>query len=111
MASVPGVVIRPASTKRYTGCPSIVVLPTGEHVASHSYFGPGANNTDSYIYRSTDRGESWEKIAFLPGQIWSSLFLYREALYIMGTDHCDRYGGRLNGRIVIRRSEEKAPSP
>ena len=60
MSTVPGIVIHhsPASTKRYVGCPSIVVLPTGEYVASHSYFGPGAtkesvkamSNVDFYSY-------------------------------------------------------------
>ncbi|MCD6291158.1 MAG: exo-alpha-sialidase [Anaerolineae bacterium] len=103
---VPGVVIHhvPARTEQYVGCPSIVILPSGEYVASHSHFGPGARNTDSWIYRSRDRGRSWECIAELHGQIWSNLFVHEGDLYIMGTDHCDNYGGRLNGRIVIRRS-------
>jgi hypothetical protein len=34
------------------------------------------------------------------------LFLHQNALYIVGTDHCDRYGGRLNGKMVIRRSDD-----
>ena len=29
---------------------------------------------------------------------------------MIGTDHCDRYGGRLNGRMVIRRSEDDGES-
>ena len=104
----PGIVIHhsPASTGCYIGCPSIVVLPTGDYLASHSYFGPGATNTDTFVYRSTDRGATWRQAAFLAGQIWSNLFLHRGALCIMGTDHCDNYGGRLNGRIVIRRSDD-----
>ncbi len=107
--SVPGTVIHhsPASTRRYVGCPSIVVLPSGDYVASHSYFGEGASNTDSYVYRSADRGASWQRIAEIHGQIWSKLFLHRGALYIIGTDHCDRYGGRLNGKMVIRRSDDE----
>lgn len=104
----PGVIIHhvPASTERYVGCPSIVVMADGSYRASHSHFGPGARNTDSFIYRSDDRGETWSRIAELQGQIWSNLFLHAGRLYIMGTDHCDRYGGRLNGCIVIRRSDD-----
>ena len=106
--TVPGTVVHhvPARTRQYVGCPSIVVLPDGAYLASHSYFGPGATNTDTFVYRSDDRGASWRRIAELHEQIWSNLFIHRGALYIMGTDHCDRYGGRLNGRVVIRRSDD-----
>ncbi len=107
--STPGTVIHhvAAHTHQYIGCPSIVLLPGGELLASHSYFGPGARNTDTYLYRSQDGGTSWTRITELRGQIWSNLFLHRDSLYIMGTDHCDRYGGRLNGRVVIRRSDDR----
>ena len=78
----------------------------GDYVASHSLFGPGATNTDSFVYRSGDGGQSWQPIAEVRGQIWSKLFVHHGALYLIGTDHCDRYGGRLNGRMVIRRSTD-----
>lgn len=106
---VPGTVIHhtPAASGCYVGCPSIVVLSDGTYIASHSHFGPQAANTDSWIYRSTDRGATWLQVAALKGQIWSNLFTHRDALYIMGTDHCDRFGGRLNGRLVIRRSTDE----
>lgn len=102
----PGTVIHhsAASTQQYVGCPSIVVLADGRYIASHSHFGPGATNTDSFVYESTDQGATWTRIAELHGQIWSNLFVWDNVLYIMGTDHCDRSGGRLNGRMVIRRS-------
>ena len=108
-STVPGVVIHhvPAATRNYVGCPSIVVLPSGDYVASHSYFGDGATNSDSFVYRSGDRGQSWERIADIHGQIWSKLFLHRGELYIAGTDHCDRYGGRLNGKMVVRKSSDR----
>lgn len=106
--TVPGVVVNhtPAARQQYNGCPSIAVLPDGDYVASHSLFGPGATNTDSFVYRSGDRGQSWRRIAEVHGQIWSKLFVHRGDLYLIGTDHCDRYGGRLNGRMVIRRSTD-----
>lgn len=106
--TVPGVVIHhvPAATRNYIGSPSIVVLPSGEYVASHDYFGIGAANTDSFVYRSSDRGQSWERTADIPGQVWSKLFWHEGSLYIFGADHCDRYGGRLNGKMVIRKSDD-----
>lgn len=109
---VPGTVVHhvPAKTRQYVGCPSILVLPDGAYLASHSYFGAGAANTDTYIYRSENRGGSWRRICHLKGQIWSNLFIHAEDVYIMGTDHCDLYGGRLNGRIVIRRSRDSGRS-
>ena len=106
MSGVPGIVIAhiPAATGQYIGSPSITVLPNGSYLASHDYFGKGATNDTSCVYRSDDRGESWHRIATIKGQVWSNLFRHGSALYIFGTDHCDRYGGRLNGRVVIRRS-------
>ena len=106
--TVPGVVVNhtPAARQQYNGCPSIAVLPNGDYVASHSLFGAGATNTDSFVYRSGDRGQSWQRVAEVHGQIWSKLFVHRGDLYLVGTDHCDRYGGRLNGRMVIRRSTD-----
>ncbi|MBS3776462.1 MAG: hypothetical protein KGY70_14800, partial [Bacteroidales bacterium] len=39
----PGVVINhsPASSGKYIGSPSLVVMPNGDYIASHDYFGPG----------------------------------------------------------------------
>ncbi len=106
---VPGTIIHhvPAATRNYVGCPSIVVLPSGHYIASHSYFGPGATNSDSFVYRSVDRGKTWERIADIRNQIWSKIFFHCGSLYIIGTDHCDRRGGRLNGKMVIRRSDDE----
>ena len=104
----PGTVIHhvPAATRNYVGCPSIVVLPSGNYIASHSYFGHGAMNSETFVYRSTDRGDSWDRIAHIKGQMWSKLFLHQGDLYIIGTDYCDRYGGRLNGKMVVRKSAD-----
>jgi hypothetical protein len=105
---VPGTVIHHSagSTGRYIGCPSIAILEDGRYLASHSYFGPGSANADSFVYESADDGVTWRRIAEIHGQIWSNLFVHRDALYMMGTDHCDLNGGRLNGRMVIRRSTD-----
>lgn len=98
----PGVVIdhEPASSGEYIGSPSIVILPDGTYVSSHDLFGPKSTQTTSgvtRIFRSTDRGRSWKKVAELQDQFWSNLFVLNGKLYLMGTS-CEY------GRIVIRRS-------
>lgn len=103
-AEPPGVVIDyiPASTGTYIGSPSIAVLPNGDYVASHDHFGPKTKEHESAltaVFRSTDRGQSWTKISQIQGQFWSSLFVHRNALYILGPDH-------HHGNPVVRRSTD-----
>ncbi len=97
----PGVIVdrSPNFAKVYVGCPSIAILPDGRYVASHSWFGPGTSNDSSVVFRSTDRGATWRKLADLKGQWWSSLFVHRGDLHIFGVD-------REFGRIAIRRSRD-----
>ena len=84
--SVPGTIVAhsPASTGAYIGSPAIVVMPDGSYVASHDFFGPGTNFDEYAVYRSTDRGSTWTKVAGFIGQWWSSLFLHRGDLYTIG---------------------------
>jgi len=100
-SQVPGVVLAhsPASSTAYIGSPSLVVLPDGTYLASHDFFGPGTNYDRTEIYRSEDRGESWSRVTGMVGQWWSTLFLHRGALYIIGTT-------REYGFAVIRRSTD-----
>lgn len=100
----PGIVIDyiPASTGVYIGSPSIAVLPNGDYLASHDHFGPKSKEHASAltsVFRSTDRGQSWTKISQIQGQFWSTLFVHRDALYIIGTD-------RNYGNAIIRRSTD-----
>lgn len=101
LSQVPGVVIdhSPASSRQYIGSPSIAVLPDGSYVASHDFFGPGSSKDVTVVFESKDRGASWEQIATLKGQWWSTLFAHRDALYLIGTS-------REYGEAVIRRSED-----
>lgn len=99
---VPGVVVDyiPASTKTYIGSPSICILPNGDYMASHDHFGPGTTEHQqalTVVFRSTDKGKSWENISEIVGQFWSNLFVYQNILYIMGT-------WRHHGNFIIRRS-------
>jgi hypothetical protein len=100
--NVPGIVIDhiPASTGNYIGSPSICILPDGDYVASHDYFGPGSTEhqqAQTVVFRSADRGKTWKKISLINGQFWSNLFVHRNELYIMGT-------WKHYGNLVIRRS-------
>lgn len=110
--NVPGVIIHhvPAVLEKYVGCPSLCILEDGTYLASHSHFGNGSDNSNTYVYRSANKGASWVFQSKVEGQIWSNLFTHKGSLYLMGTDHCDNYGGRLNGRIVIRRSDDSGLS-
>src|SRR5215217_7914049 len=99
-AAPPGIVIdhSPAASGLYIGSPSIVVLPNGNYLASHDFFGPKSEefvSPNSAIFESTDRGQTWRKLATLQPAFWSGLFVHRNAVYFMGTD-------KHHGRIVIR---------
>jgi hypothetical protein len=89
----------PASTKVYLGSPSIVVLPNGNYVASYDTFGPSSNSDTATLLVSSDKGRSWRTLTALHGQYWSSLFVLKDILYIIGTD-------RALGTPVIRRSND-----
>lgn len=99
--SPPGVVIdyQAPETRRFVGSPSIVILPDGSYVASHDVFGPGAKGDVTIIFRSSDRGRTWLKVAEVSPQNWSSLFFHNRALYLLGPVH-------EFGQIVIRRSSD-----
>lgn len=98
---VPGVIIdySPASSRAYIGSPALAVLTNGDYVASHDFFGPGTSNNRTAVFGSPDRGRSWSKLTELEGQWWSSLFVHRGELYILGTS-------RECGNAVIRRSTD-----
>jgi len=100
----PGVVIdhEPPPGGRYIGSPSIVILPKGDYLASHDFFGPGSTQSTSgltRIFRSTDRGRTWRQLGEVSGQFWSNLFAHGGAVYLMGTT-CEY------GRVAIRRSTD-----
>ena len=101
-AQLPGVAIdhSPAASGLYIGSPSLAILPNGDYVASHDFFGPKSNefkSARSLVFRSKDRGKTWAKIAEIDGAFWSTLFVHRDKLYLLGTN-------RHHGDIVIRRS-------
>ena len=106
--SVPGVVVdhTPAASRVYVGSPSLAVLENGDYVASHDEFGPASTEHKravTRVFRSADRGQTWQRISLIDGQFWSTLFVHRGALYILGTD-------RHHGNAIIRRSLDRGNS-
>ncbi len=104
-APVPGVVIdhSSATSGLYIGSPSIVILTNGDYVASHDFFGPKSKEFEratTLVFRSTDRGITWKKVSEIHGAFWSSLFVHRGALYLLGPN-------RHHGDIYIRRSTDR----
>src|SRR3954451_3798212 len=99
LGAPPGFVIdhSPARSRQYIGSPSIAVLPSGDYVASHDFFGPGSTRDTTVVFASKDKGKTWQKRATVKGQWWSTLFLHCGQLYLIGTT-------REYGHCVIRRS-------
>ena len=96
---------QPEQTRTYLGSPSLVRLPDGRLLATHDYFGPGCprNHEDeeslTSVYRSEDDGAAWVPLTHVMNAFWSTLFLHRGAIYLLGTSQ--QYGS-----IVIRRSTD-----
>ncbi|MDD3078809.1 MAG: polysaccharide deacetylase family protein [Paludibacter sp.] len=95
----PGVVIHnsKASSQIYIGSPSIVVLADGTYLASHDYFG---TTTESFVYKSTDKGETWERIAEIMHLKWSTIFRRGNEVYLIGVN----VNGAEYGNTVILKS-------
>lgn len=98
---VPGTVIAhvDSDANNYIGSPSIVKLPDGAYLASHDIFGRGDNPLKNHtqIYKSNNKGKSWNKIAQVKDQFWSNLFYHKNTLYLFGTT-------KQYGSCIIRKS-------
>lgn len=103
-SKAPGVWVcyQPASSGKYIGSPSLTILPNGDYVASHDFFGPLSSEwsqAETVIYTSKDKGKTWKKISTIKGAFWSSLFVHRDTLYLLGPD-------RHHGTVLIRKSSD-----
>lgn len=126
LAPPPGVVIThaPFWKAKYIGSPSLVILPNGDYVACHDFFGPASQEYKrgtTQVFGSTDRGKTWELRSTVKGAFYSVLFAHKGALYLLGVDHhagADEWkwvfrllktlgmARDLDSNIVIRRSED-----
>ncbi len=98
---VPSLLQRITRQAVYTASPSIAVLPDGAYLIACNDFGHGSTAATSgvtYLYRSDDRGASWQLIATLIDMKRGSLWLHPDgSLYLLGYRAAP-------GDILIRRS-------
>src|SRR5438552_1756632 len=87
----PGIVVAhsPSHSAIFLGSPSLAPLPGGPLVVAHDLFGPGSSEDTTRIFRSANRGQSWEQGPEIKGAFWSSLFAHRGALYLLGVSKHD----------------------
>jgi hypothetical protein len=90
---------QPRATQTYVGSPSITLLPDGMLLASHDVFGPASGKNITEVFASADGGATWKHRSQVEGQFWSTLFVHRGAVYLMGPT-------KEFGPVVIRRSRD-----
>ncbi len=100
----PGTVIHnsKAITKKFVGSPSIVILSDGTYLASHDYF--GGIISDAFVYRSLDKGETWERISEIKTLNWAKLFTRGQELYMIGV--APKGSTQGYGNVVLLKSED-----
>jgi len=100
---VPGIVIdhSPASLGVSLGSPCIVITPNGDYIVSTTITSIEKRDRgdihNTAVFKSTDKGISWDLIADVKNQRWSNIFYHRDALYLLGTY-------KAFGNAVIRKS-------
>jgi len=112
-SGVPGVVINHLEpptvfekalnvNEHYTSDPSIVVMPNGDYIVTHSEFDSGTTATTSgktWVFKSTDDGATWNEVEILNDMHRGSLFVQNGDLYLLGYKAAP-------GNIVIRKSTD-----
>lgn len=95
----------PIPSALYVGSPSIAIASSGVLYTSNDYFGTLAptNGSQRYhmtaVYRSTNRGQTWDRVWRGTGMMWGTLVTKGADLYLVGTSK--RYGD-----AVIRKSTD-----
>ncbi len=103
-SQVPGIVVHhsPQDQKIYIGSPSLVRIDETTLLAKCDEFGPGSTEhvkAVSRVFRSSDKGTTWNEVATIQGLFWSNLFEHRGRLYQIGTTH-------HHGDLVLLRSDD-----
>ena len=84
-----------AFSGQYLCSPSIVKLPDGTLIASMDYHRGDRPQNLTSLFRSRDRGESWQYLTDLFPCFWGTLFWHRDRLYMLGVSN--EYGDLLIG--------------
>lgn len=95
----------PATSKIFVGSPGIAVLPNGNYVVKDDEFGFGIEKTRAVtrLFISSDKGKNWQPLSVVEGAFWTSIFVHKGALYMIGTD-------KEYGNIVIFCSDDGGKS-
>jgi hypothetical protein len=95
----PGIVVveSPEPGRIRVASPSIIRHSNGDLMVSHDWYGRGGARTS--VYRSGDKGDSWQRLADVPGVMWATLFEHDDGLYLFRTS-----GGVSD--VVLRRSQD-----
>ncbi len=101
LGRVPGTVVAVSSNSStvFLASPSLAILPGDRYVASYDIGGKNPRAGHTVICASSDRGSTWTQLAELTAQHWSTLFLHRGALWLLGVS-------TKGGHIQIRRSTD-----
>lgn len=103
-AQPPGVVIEhsPQTSGQYIGSPGIAILADGVYLAKMDFFGPkSTENTRAVtrVFRSRDKGRSWERVTDVDGMYWASIFVHKRAVYLLGPE-------KQYGDLILMRSTD-----
>lgn len=103
--ALPGVVVAHVvkSSGTYLGTPSIVVLSNGDYLASFDFFGPECTSDKVHVYRSSNKGKSWQFLKELEDTFWGGLFVLGKEVYLLGVRGSDR-------NLSIRKSSDSGKS-
>ncbi len=83
---------------KYLCSPSIVKLKNGVLLASMDIYAPQAPQNLTLIFRSDDKGETWQYQTDLFPCFWGKLFIHMDSLYMlaMSTEYGDLLIGKSN---------------
>lgn len=97
----PGVIVTASQdpATQFVGSPCLIILPDGRYLASYDMGGKHPRAGCTGIAVSGDRGMTWEDIATVPDQKWSTLFHHRGAVWLIGI-------ATKGGNMQIRRSAD-----
>ena len=97
LPTVPGTVIYNSdnSDRNFVTDPALAVLPNGDYIAGCRARFSGKTGFVR-LYRSTNKGKTWEVLSEIPEVGFYSLFVHDSVLYLMGTK------GGFNHMVILR---------
>ena len=106
----------PAERGAFVGSPTLVVMHDGSYIAANDRFGSGS---DAYgaqgsrfteVFRSDDKGATWNRISVVEPLFWSTVFEQDGVLYLMGVGAKEEYDNAVIYRSTDRGETWEGPS-